>query len=677
MTPFPLKKLPGRQVHLDFHTSPLIPDLLAEFDAERWADTLARAHVDSVTVFAKGHHGQTYFPTALETEHPGLGGRDLLGEQIAALHARGIRAPIYTTVGWEERLADLHPEWRQRDADGVPVQMPTRGPGDPLDPDLWRFLCYHNPDYQDHLEKHLREVCERYGPDGLWLDIVFYGPGACFCDACRRTRQRHGWEPDTEATRWRLQEHTKGLFAERFTDLIKGLVPQATVFYNSDHRLSSDPCWGLRPMDCHVTHWEVESLPNGHWGYAHFPRVARHVATLGKPWLGMTGRFQRMWGDFGGLKPQAALEYECFRAQALGGGCSVGDQLPPRGRLDPAAYDLIGAVYRQVEAAEPFYAGAVPLARVGVVLAGHPDRDGHTSMLAEEGAATMLDEMHEGFWFVDPEADLSSFDLVVLPDHVVVGDALAEVLAAFHAAGGAVLASYRAGFDVDGRWRLPWMPVEVGDDVGGDAAYWRADEAFWPSASSSDHVVYEPGAVVTSDGAARVLARRVAPYFERTPDHFMSHFQAPPVADASGPAVVAGERWAYLADPVFSGYRRHGAPFYCGLVARLVRRLVGPPPVGEGLPVTVRTVAARRGDDLAVTLLHYVPSRKAVEGDTVDEPLQLGGETLVVRGVAPGVGARVFGGDALVEVEAPDGARGWALPLAKGRLLVELPGFFS
>lgn len=62
----------------------------------------------------------------------------------------------------------------------------------------------------------------------------------------------------------------------------------------------------------------------------------------------MTGRFQKMWGDFGGIKPQAALEFECFRAQALDGANSVGDQLPLRGVLDPDAYVLIGAVYAQV-----------------------------------------------------------------------------------------------------------------------------------------------------------------------------------------------------------------------------------------------------------------------------------------------------------------------------------------
>jgi alpha-L-fucosidase len=52
-----------RQVHLDFHTSPFIPDVAADFDAEEFVSTFQRAHVNSVTVFAKCHHGMCYYPT--------------------------------------------------------------------------------------------------------------------------------------------------------------------------------------------------------------------------------------------------------------------------------------------------------------------------------------------------------------------------------------------------------------------------------------------------------------------------------------------------------------------------------------------------------------------------------------------------------------------------------------
>jgi hypothetical protein len=53
-----------RQVHLDFHTSGLIDSVAAEFDPEEFAATLERAHVDSVTCFARCHHGWIYYDTA-------------------------------------------------------------------------------------------------------------------------------------------------------------------------------------------------------------------------------------------------------------------------------------------------------------------------------------------------------------------------------------------------------------------------------------------------------------------------------------------------------------------------------------------------------------------------------------------------------------------------------------
>ena len=115
-----------RQVHLDFHTSPLIPDVGSEFDAAAFADTLARARVNSVTVFAKCHHGMCYYPTAGGAAHPALAGRDLLGEHIEVLYIKGFRSAIYTTVGWDEDAAVHHPEWRQLRRDGTFAQAGER-----------------------------------------------------------------------------------------------------------------------------------------------------------------------------------------------------------------------------------------------------------------------------------------------------------------------------------------------------------------------------------------------------------------------------------------------------------------------------------------------------------------------------------------------------------------------
>ena len=60
-----------RQVHLDFHTGPWIGDVGREFDARDFARTMKRAHVDSVTVFAKCHHGHLYYQTKRPERHRG------------------------------------------------------------------------------------------------------------------------------------------------------------------------------------------------------------------------------------------------------------------------------------------------------------------------------------------------------------------------------------------------------------------------------------------------------------------------------------------------------------------------------------------------------------------------------------------------------------------------------
>ena len=88
-----------RQIHLDFHTSEFIDGIGSQFDPEEFAATLEKAGVNSITCFARCHHGWIYYDTKLDPErrHPHLG-INLLKAQIDACHARKIRVPIYTSV---------------------------------------------------------------------------------------------------------------------------------------------------------------------------------------------------------------------------------------------------------------------------------------------------------------------------------------------------------------------------------------------------------------------------------------------------------------------------------------------------------------------------------------------------------------------------------------------------
>ena len=76
------------------------------------SSTLQAAHVNSITVFAKCHHGWSYYPTTIGAPHPHLARPDLMGDMVRALKAADIEAPIYISVMWDERNARIHPEWR-------------------------------------------------------------------------------------------------------------------------------------------------------------------------------------------------------------------------------------------------------------------------------------------------------------------------------------------------------------------------------------------------------------------------------------------------------------------------------------------------------------------------------------------------------------------------------------
>lgn len=670
----PPVSVPGRQVHLDFHTSPYINDLLSEFDAEEMADTFAEAHVNSVTVFAKCHHGMSYHSTNVGHSHPHLNGRDLLGEQIEALHRRSIRAPIYFTIGWEERLALLQPEWRQLKKDGTFANQEQASDHSTKQPGAWKFMCFNHPEYLEYIEAHLEEIISYNPVDGLFLDIVYFHPEAGFSDHNRVLRRKHGLLEATPAHFHRFQQLVRLAFIERITGLIHDRHPKATVFYNTDHKFSSEATYDIRSMNQFQTHWEIESLPSGFWGYLHFPRFARHTETFNRPWIGMTGRFQRMWGDFGGIKPKAALEFECYRSQAYGGGNSIGDQLPPRGRLEPTVYDMIGSVYAQVEAAEPFYQGSRLVSEVGVFLASHPEILEQDATMAEEGAVMMLEEAHYNPLVLDDNTDLDSFAVLILPDSTVVTEKLSRKLRAFYAQGGQLIISYRAGCDTDGRWCLDFLPLAFHGEEEMSPTYWRMVPAFWKDADPCDRVFYESGMLVDGGHGTEVLVERVLPYFKRSDVRFMSHFQAPPVKEADTfPAVVGGAGFVYFADPVCAGYRRHGSCYHRDVFEHVMLHLIGSPFAGEGLPRTVRSLPRRRGQDLIITLLHYIPTRKSVETDIVEEPLSFAGEILRIRALPDGIIARQFRGQELQK----SGPNSFILPPVKGRLLIELPGYFD
>jgi hypothetical protein len=102
-----------------------------------------------------------------------------------------------------------------------------------------------------------------------------------------------------------------------------------------------------------------------------------------------------------------------------------------------------------------------------------------------------------------------------------------------------------------------------------------------------------------------------------------------------------------------------------------VEALIGSPAIGVGLPTTVLSVPRRKGDDLLLTLLHYVPVRKALNIDVIAERMSLAGEELVCDQRVEAVI------DAATGESLPRTAPGRFALHGKGRLLLRVPGYFS
>jgi Hypothetical glycosyl hydrolase 6/Beta-galactosidase trimerisation domain len=594
-----------RQIHLDFHTGPAIPDVGAAFDARRFAARMKAAHVNSVTVFAKCHHGHLYYNTARAERHPGLDKRlNLLGRQIEALHREGIAAPIYISVQCDEYAANAHPEWVARNADGSPVKRPagifTAG---------WQILDMSSP-YQEFLVEQTREILRLFKPvDGIFFDMCWdqVSTGKWALEGMTLAKLN----PESDADRALYARKVSLAYMKRFYDLVKGSSRGASVYFNGR---KLDQLAGEISAFSHV---EIEALPTGGWGYQYFPRHVRHVRTLGRPYLGQTARFHKSWADFGGLKPYAALEYETSLMMAQGAACSVGDQMHPRGILDGAVYDLIGKAYERVEAREPWLEGAVPISQIGVL------QTSAASMRIEDGATQMLVQLKHQFDFIAHDADFLRYELLILPDAVELSPETVKRLGAFVRRGGAMLATGTSGLSNDAHRALPQLGIRAEGFSPFTASYVRFGKKIGGGIPETDHVIYDRGVRVRAVARAEKLASVVEPYFERSWQHFCSHRQTPPDRVSRYAGAVQFKNVGYIPFMVFDGYANHGNLACRWLVEKLIDRLLPEPVIRVKAPAMTEASVLRQGKRTIVHVLHYSPQRRTPTLDIVEDIVPL------------------------------------------------------
>lgn len=595
-----------RQVHLDFHTSEKIPGIGEKFDKKQFQNALIAGHVNSITIFAKCHHGWMYYPSKVGSIHPGLK-FDLLKAQIEAAHEIGVKTPIYLSAGLDEQILHIHPEWRNQNKEHMFSNFAIPG---------YHLTCFNTP-YIDLLLAQIKEVCENYDADGIFLDIV--GVRQCCCDSCLKEMIKRGMNPNSDEDLTALGEEVYANYYKKVRETIDSVKPGLPVFHNGGHIVQ-----GRRDLAHANTHLELESLPTGGWGYDHFPMSARYVQNLGIEYLGMTGKFHTSWGEFGGFKHPNALRYEVALSAAHGAKCSIGDQLSPDGHMDMSTYDLIGKAYAELEEKEPWLDNVSPVCDIAVL--SNEAMNGERLPDAEVGAGRILIEGKYQFSIVDKEVPLDGFKLLILADNIVLDDEFEKRLKDFVNKGGKILASGKSAVS-DGKFCF-----DFGSEYTGESEYKPSYiRPLIDNKNESDFIMYTAcQKIKATDG--KVLAEAVVPYFNRTAEHFCSHQHTPSSGRVDGAGIVSGKDGIYIAWNIFSDYAQKGEFIAKKTVMQCIDMLLG----DEKVLVTnlgsmgVATLLEQK-DRYIAHLLYAVPTKRGKNIEIIEDIYPVNDVELAVK----------------------------------------------
>ncbi len=618
-----------RRVHLDFHT-PKTPYPVGEkFDANAFADTIAAAHVTEVTCFAKCAYGYAYHDTAIGNRHPNLA-KDLLAEQIQALHDRGIRVMAHYSVSLDEVAFLSRPTWRQRDREGNDSKtINSHGK-----PDYWGYLCVNSPYREEKVLPEIDELAAGWEIDGVFLDVVTFPPGMCLCHFCKRKFQLlHGLEltPSLAASEASLfnefQMQSRRSFLQDVRNSLKAHRPEAIMCANSHGgHVGSD----RRILDF-VDYAIVESRP-GSFGRSYSDQGfhSRYARNLHKPFQIMNTRFVSSWADFT-VKRAEELKFEYATILANGGQVSSGDHMYPEGNLEPAAWNVLGEAFGWAEPRQRWWAESKSVRHIAVLASiphdqlKSPETSESPRDVTPERVLTAYDQMllerHKQFDLIDETCLLDSlqdFQILVLPENAVVSDPVEECIREW-VRGGGQLIGVGLGFpDGDGGHRLEdVLGLDFADAAPYSVFYYRLGQRIAGTYGDTPLVVSQPVAKARST-TAESLADAWFPLLERSSDRFFSHVSAPPYQKSPYPGISLNSfgagRAAFIATNVGQEYLLKNHVWMRDILGNTVDLFDDAPPWKVEASPSLEGSLMRSDSDLLLHLTFFHAERSTMGG---------------------------------------------------------------
>ena len=607
-------------IFFDFHTQPSCPDVGTGFDFDAITDELKACGVDFIVFPARCNMGMAYYDTRIGTRHPGLK-YDLFGSLAEACVRKGIAISAYMNVGLSHEEGLVHRDWTVLSPEGYSC-LPDR-----MD-NFFRRMCYNSP-YAGHLVDMAVEVVKAYPVAGMFFDCMSINE--CVGVECVREMKSMGLDWASHEARMDFAHMSQTRMAEKLSRAARGVRQDILLYFNGvsfeDQREFGN-------------YLEYECLPTGGWGYDSLPVFARYARNLGKPVLNMTGRFHKSWGDFGGIRTEASLEYDCIYGLANCMRTTIGDHFHPRGDINKAAFSLYRRVYGRLRKLEPWLEGAAPLTDIELLVPRntfqHAPETALSGMTAASGATRMLCELKRQFDILPGDAVPDRAKLLVLCDDVQLSGRTLEFVESHLKAGGRVISSAWSGLDSEKKkFALPaFWPLAFKGESPHDPAFFTVKAALAGGIPDMPIALYDRGTEAEALPGAEVAAEIVAPYCNRGWDGEHHMFYIPPDRPTGAPMLALGRQVAHFTHPVFSSYNKHAQVPLRRLFGNVLEKFLPRPLLKtEGLPSFARATVTKQDEPgrRMVHILAYVPERRGACMDMIEEPIVLRDVTIGLR----------------------------------------------
>jgi hypothetical protein len=645
---------PKYALFYDNNTMTACPDVGGDFDVEAFTDRIKGCGVDYLTFHVRCDQGMAYYDTKIGTRHPSLK-YDLFGKLAEACQRKGIALTAYFNGGISSEEGLRHREWTTLSFDGREYREPRFTP-------YVRTMCYNSP-YRDHLIAMVKEVGQNYPVSGFFIDCLAGYP--CICPICVKEMKERGIDWNNKDEVIKFSEFSALRLSREIADAAKAINPEYLLYF-------SEP--GYEEQADFGTYLECVGLPTGGYGYEFLPVMSHYMRTLGnKPVLNMTGRFYD-WGDFGGLRPEAAIKSELLYGLANGMRPNIGGQFHPRGDLENAVLDRIEKIYKELQTMEPWFDGAKNITEIAIVYTGTIHNIREDDKL--RSAVRILSELKQQFDVVTEFSDWNKYRILVFPDNIIFNEEITRRVKAHISAGKAVISSGSSGlnpekikFALENEWGIKYKK-----ECDSDPAYFAVGKNLSHNLPDMPLSQYSSGIESEVLPGTSIEANLITPYYNHGWDGEYAFYYNPPDKVTNIPALTICGKVAHFSHRIFSGYSQQAPVELRQLFGNVLEKFLPDPLLrAENMPSFARAFVTEQPGRRMIHILSYVPEMRGEKTQMIEEPIELHNIKIAVRidGRTP---EKVYmaPGRTSLPFKLIDGYVNVTIPVSKGYSLVVL-----